>query len=111
DRAGGAEPRRVPEAREHRIVARAEAEAFGTHGRLATVARLEYLQIVVAVVHGERAFRRGLGRAHGGPGQGRQAVRLHEAPREPQALHPERMMWAVVEARPRVGVDQRRFFG
>ena len=88
DRAGRAEPRGVPETRKHRVIARAEAEPLGEHGRLAAVARLEHLEIFGPVVHGERAFRRGLRRAHGGLGQARQAVRLHEAPREPESLHP-----------------------
>src|SRR5262249_19019613 len=111
DRARRAESGGVPETGEHRVVARAQAEALGAQGRLAAVTRLEHPQIFVAVVHGERAFGRCLRRAHGGVEQARQPIRLHETPREAEALHPQRMMWTVVEARPRVGVDQRRILG
>src|SRR5262249_36113422 len=106
DRAGRAEPRGIPEAREHRVVSRAQAESLGAHRRLAAVTGLEHLEIIGAVVPGERALGRGLRCAHRGLRQAREAVRLHESPREPEALHPKRMMQSVVEPGPRVRVDE-----
>src|SRR5438132_8200867 len=59
------------------------------------------------MVDRERALGRGLRGAYGRSRQRREAVRLHQAPCEPEPLHAQRMLRAIVEAGPRVRIDQR----
>src|SRR2546426_348050 len=106
-RAAGAEPRSVPEPGEHRIVARAEAAALGVRRRDAAVRRLEHVEVVLRVPARDRALERGVGGVRARVRQRREAVRLHDPPREAQSLHPERVLRPVVEARVRVRVDDR----
>src|SRR2546429_1321003 len=89
-----------------RVVARAEAAARGVLWDHAAVRRLEDVEVVRGVPEGERALGRGLGGAHTDVRQRREAVRLHEPPRQAEPLHPERVLGPVVEAPVRVRVHE-----
>ena len=55
--------------------------------------------------------RGGLGRQHLELGARREPVGLHEPPRQPEALHAKRVLGAVVEAPPLLGMDERGLHG
>src|SRR5262249_49878280 len=103
--------RGLPDAREDRVVAGAEAVATGDGRGEAAVRPLEHVEIIARVEAGDDILVGGLGRAHARVGQPREPVGGHEAPREPEALPAQRMLRPVVEARPVLRVDDRGVHG
>ena len=108
ERAARGQPRRGPDPREDRVVAGAETVAAGDRRRPTTLGGLEHFQVLARVKQRDRVLAGGLGGTENTVRQRGEAVRLHEPPREPQALHPQRVLRPVVEPRPVAGMDERR---
>src|SRR2546425_195723 len=100
--------RDAPRARDPRIVAGAEADHRRRTRMDAVVARLQHLDVLGPVIARDRRLGCWLRAMDRASREGREPVSLHEPPREPEPLHAERMLGAVVEAPPVVRVDQRR---
>src|SRR5689334_21561860 len=106
-RAARRELGRLPEAGEDRVVTGAEPVAGRVRHPVPRAHRAQDLDVLAGVEAGDLLERRGLRGEDLGVRQRGEAVGLHELPREPEPLHAERVLAAVVELAPLVGVDDR----
>ena len=99
----------LPEAGKDRVVAGTQAIARGMRHPVARAHRPQDVHVLARVEAGDGRHVGRLGSQHLGARQGGETIGLHQGPREPQALHAQRMLGAVVEPPPLFRVDDGGF--
>ena len=107
ERAARGELGRLPETWEDRVVSGAEPVAGGVRHPVSTAHGPEDLHVLRRVEPRDRLHGGGLRREHLELRSRREAIGLHEPPRQPQPLHAQRVLRPVVEPAPLLRVDER----